>query len=191
MGAAWRMIAVVVVFALALGGIIYERMQLLDSGREVTLAIQPVDPTDFFRGDYVMLEYGNLSRMELAGASDWERARNGDPVYVALDVGPNGRAVPKSVHATLAKAREASPVVMRGTIVWAYGNRETDRATTMELRITYGIEAYFVPQGEGRALEQARNARRLEMLIAVGDDGEAAIKGLILDGKRAYVEGLF
>jgi uncharacterized membrane-anchored protein len=59
------------------------------------------------------------------------------------------------------------------------------------IRARYGIEAYFVPQGEGRALEAARNARTLEMLIAVGSDGEAAIKGLILDGKRAYVEGLF
>src|SRR6185503_14656203 len=112
MGAAWRMIAVVVVFALALGGIIYERMQLLNSGREVVLAVQPVDPTDFFRGDYVTLEYGGLSRMELTGASDWERAKNGDPVYVALDVGANGRATAKSVHATLAAAREASPIVM-------------------------------------------------------------------------------
>lgn len=190
MGAAWRMIAVVVVFALALGGIIYERVQLLNSGREVMLAVEPVDPTDFFRGDYVTLEYRGLSRIELQSAG-WEHVKNGDPVYVALDVAANGRATGKSIHPTLAEARAASPVVMRGKLVWAYATSPGDRATNVELRVIYGIEAYFVPQGEGRALEQARNARRLEMLIAVGDDGEAAIKGLILDGKRAYVEGLF
>jgi uncharacterized membrane-anchored protein len=191
MGAAWRMIGVVVVFALALGAIIFERVNLLNSGREIVLQVEPVDPRDFFRGDYVTLTYDGLTQIRVPGGSGWADANRGQPIYVALDVAPDGRAKPKSIHATLDAARAASPLVIRGKVGWAFSGRNEDDQPHTVMRASYGIEAYFVPQGEGRALEEARNARRLEMLIAVADDGEAAIKGLILDGKRAYVEGLF
>jgi hypothetical protein len=199
MGAAWRMIAVVVLFALALGAIIVQRVHLLNSGREIVLQVEPVDPRDFFRGDYVQLQY-DVSTF-LVPDDGPIPLRDGDTVYVALHVRPDGHAGFMSGHRILAEARAASPAVIRGRVdfVGPLPARDTDRgrvtfcgarSCTM-VRAKFGIESYFVPQGEGRALEQARNARRLEMLIALSDDGEAAIKGLILDGKRAYVEGLF
>jgi uncharacterized membrane-anchored protein len=191
MGAAWRMIAVVALFAVALGAIIFERVHMLNSGREVVLQVEPVDPRDFFRGDYVTLSYGGLTQIVVPETSDWAGVKGGQPVYVALAVAPDGRATAKSIHATLEAARKASPLVIRGQIDWTSSRQDGDKPRETVVRARYGIESYFVPEGEGRALEAARNARRLEMLIAVGDDGEAAIKGLILDGKRAYVEGLF
>jgi uncharacterized membrane-anchored protein len=191
MGAAWRMLAVVVVFVLALGAIIVQRAQLLESGREIVLAVEPVDPRDFFRGDYVTLTYRDLTMLEVAPTHEVAGMSEGDPVFVALAIDAAGHAAVKSVHATLAAARTASPVVLAGKVTWRFNRTNDEAHDTAVIRTRYGIEAYFVPEGEGRALEAARNARTLEMLIAVDDDGEAAIKGLILDGKRAYVEGIF
>jgi uncharacterized membrane-anchored protein len=191
MGAAWRMIGVVVVFGLALAAIIHERMQLLNNGREIVLQVEPVDPRDFFRGDYVILSYLDLTQLILPPGHEAADAKAGDTIYVALAVGVDGRATAKSVHRTFATARAASPMVLRGKVDWAFGRNGDREDEHIAVRTRYGIEAYFVPQGEGRALEHARNARKLEVLIAVCDDGEAAIKGLILDGKRAYIEGLF
>ena len=55
------------------------------------------------------------------------------------------------------------------------------------LRIAYGIESYFVPQGEGRAIETTDKAR-IEVVVAVSSSGEAAIKRLLIDGKAVYAE---
>jgi uncharacterized membrane-anchored protein len=191
MGAAWRMIAVVAAFALALGAIIVQRMQLLDSGREVVLAVEPVDPRDFFRGDFVTLTYQDLTTLDVPPNHAMAKVSTGDIIYVPLAPDASGHVKPKGVYPTLAAARAASPLVLRGKVMWRFNRTDEGKTDMVVIRARYGIESYFVPEGEGRALEAARNARTLQMLIAVADDGEAAIKGLILDGKRAYVEGLF
>jgi uncharacterized membrane-anchored protein len=55
----------------------------------------------------------------------------------------------------------------------------------------FGIESYFVPEGEGRRLEKLRNDNRLQVAARVTPDGEAAIAGLIIDGTLRYEEPLF
>ena len=49
----------------------------------------------------------------------------------------------------------------------------------------------IVPQGEGRAIEQARNEGKVAIVAAVAPDGRAAIKRLLLDGKPVYDEPWF
>ena len=56
--------------------------------------------------------------------------------------------------------------------------------------VEYGIEAYFVPEGEGRAIETTEKSR-LEIVAAVARSGDAAIKRLLLDGKMLYTEPLY
>ncbi len=53
--------------------------------------------------------------------------------------------------------------------------------------IAYGLESYFVPQGEGRRIETTPKAR-IEVVAAVAGDGTAAIKRLLIDGKLVYAE---
>ena len=44
--------------------------------------------------------------------------------------------------------------------------------------VAYGIDAFFVEQGRGRALEQAPEGKgRLEMEVALGKDGTAMLTG--------------
>jgi len=68
-------------------------------------------------------------------------------------------------------------------------SRWSDNWDTLFVR--YGLESFFVPQGEGRELEQARNQRKLSIVAAVAPSGRAAIKRLLLDGKPVYDEPMF
>jgi GDYXXLXY protein len=52
-------------------------------------------------------------------------------------------------------------------------------------------EQYFVPQGEGRRLEGLGREKKLAARIAVDSGGNAALKGLVIDGKLEYQELLF
>jgi hypothetical protein len=56
--------------------------------------------------------------------------------------------------------------------------------------VRYGIEQYFVPQGEGPRLEALACDKKLAALIAVDASGNAAIKGLLIDGHLQYEEPL-
>jgi hypothetical protein len=53
--------------------------------------------------------------------------------------------------------------------------------------VRYGLESYFVPQGEGKKIEQTRRAL-LEVVAAVAPSGQAAIKRLLIDGQPVYDE---
>jgi hypothetical protein len=57
--------------------------------------------------------------------------------------------------------------------------------------LNYGIERFFVPEGEGRELEKARDKQRITVVVAVTSAGRAAIKRLLLDGKPVYDEPTF
>jgi uncharacterized membrane-anchored protein len=64
------------------------------------------------------------------------------------------------------------------------------RDTPEQARVRYGIESFFVPEGTGRELETLVRDRKLSALIAVDADGNAGIKGLVVDGTRIYEEPL-
>ncbi len=65
------------------------------------------------------------------------------------------------------------------------GIRDCKLARTV--RVRYGLESYFVPQGEGRKIELMEKAR-LEVVAAVAPSGQAAIKRLLIDGVPVYDE---
>jgi uncharacterized membrane-anchored protein len=166
-----------------------DRVQILREGTEVTLQTQPVDPRDLFRGDYVTLSY-DISQVA-AGALKDQRAGGGNPiVYVKLAPDPNGIYHTISVHAE-AVAVQSPEVLIRGRVVYgAYCGPTRDRFCD-SLQIRYDLESYFLPEGEGRKLEQVRNQRKLIVVAAVAPSGRAAIKRLLVDGEAIYDEPWF
>ena len=56
--------------------------------------------------------------------------------------------------------------------------------------LRYGIERYFVAQGKGPKLEALARDKKLAALIAIDGRGNAAIKGILIDGRLAYAEPL-
>jgi uncharacterized membrane-anchored protein len=67
----------------------------------------------------------------------------------------------------------------------------TDRPQDVSgVGLHYGIESFFVPEGTGRELEKLVGDKKISAVIAVDEDGNAAIKGLMSEGQRIYEEPL-
>jgi uncharacterized membrane-anchored protein len=128
------------------------------------LKTRPVDPRDLFRGDYVILSY-DISRVN-TGIT--ENFKNGDKVYVALDIQKN-YAVAVGAYATPPQDK----LFIKGVVIQSGAN---------SLQVEYGIESYFVLEGKGTTLER-RNGKSLEAKVMVDKSGTAIIKELLLDGK--------
>jgi uncharacterized membrane-anchored protein len=165
---------------------IVDRIQILREGTEVTLQARPIDPRDLLRGDYVVLGY-DIS--QLPAGSLWNQPTARNPiVFVTLAPNRDGLYEAVSVHTDAVPV--ASPeVLIRGRVV--SGATCARRTFCDKLQVRYNLENYFVPQGEGRKLEQARNQRKLTVVAAVLPSGRAAIKRLLLDGEPIYQEPWF
>ena len=57
--------------------------------------------------------------------------------------------------------------------------------------VRYGIESYFIPEGEGRELERPAPGEEISILVAVDRFGNAGIKAVLINGQPRYVEKLF
>lgn len=179
----WAGLAIVLLFQTGvLGWMVVDRMRLLQSGREIVLKTEPVDPRSLFRGDYVILNYG-VSRVPRAAG---EAIENGDVRYVTLEEKVAGEWNVAAVGAIYPASVGPGEVVLRGQIVNTWPGDTSDEA-----QVQYGIESYFVPEGEGKVLEDKVRTSDLRVIVAVGDSGKAAIKGLVLDGNVRYDEPLF
>lgn len=173
-----------------LAAMIADRANILRNGKEVTLQTRPVDPRDFLRGDYVVLGY-DISRLK-AGALKGQPASSRHPVvYVKLAPNAAGTFEAVSVHA--APVAVTSPeVLISGHVRYGASCGDTRMPVFCDdLQIRYNLESYFVPQGEGKKLEDARNAGKVTVVAAVTPSGRAAIKRLLLDGQPVYDEPWF
>ena len=185
----WRTLAAMLVLVGALALVVESRAAILRSGTEVRLRTVPVDPRDLFRGDYVVLNYGISTISDAKGERAFQR---GDTIYVTLARGADGFA--QATGASMSRpAATGSDVVIAGRVVStnACGVNEAgefDCSTGRNrLRVGYGLESYFVPQGSGKAIETTDKAR-IEIVAAVSASGEAAIKRLLIDGKLVHAE---
>ena len=156
---------------LILMGMIALRAIPLVTGRTVLVRVQPVDPRDLLRGDYVTLSYAfsrvppdsveGLSSIERGRRSKWE----GRTVYVPLVPDSNG------VHWRAEKATVVKPA--RGPFL----KGQMERYGSLK----FGIESYYVQEGTGRVYEQAIRDRQLSAELAVTSSGQAALRGLRID----------
>jgi uncharacterized membrane-anchored protein len=192
----FRRIPPVVPFALAgliqialIALMVVDRMGILREGTEVLLLTRPVDPRDFLRGDYVRLAY-EMSSMDAGELKGQSSAGKGAAVFVKLAPKADGYYEAVSIHQDAVDVAGGEVLirghVTNGTYCGADRHSYCDR-----LQINYGLERYFVPEGEGREIESARNQGKVAVVAAVTGAGRAAIKRLIVDGKPVYDEPLF
>jgi uncharacterized membrane-anchored protein len=176
--------AVAVLQTAALAWIVYGRVSLLNHGREIVVEVIPVDPRDLFRGDYVIFGYPFSQTGEVDVP---DTIRQGDAVYVTLKSKGGDAWEMVNVDAAYPAAVAHGNVVLKGfaSQVW---KRDAAAKPTASLR--YGIESYFVPEGTGRKLEELVRDKKIAAVLAVGKAGDAAIKALMIDGKRVVEEPL-
>lgn len=172
-----------------LAWIIAGRAAILRDGQEVLLKVEPVDPRDLLRGDYVRLGYEirNVPVKLVANAPASEFVTEEGPVFVRLGRDPDGYWRVRS--AALGAPQGAAPageVDIRGTASggWTLG-------PDASISVTYGIERYYVPEGEGRAIETDMRERPFGIRAAIGGDGTAQIKALMDGDTMLYEEPLY
>ena len=131
------------------------------SGTEIALKTVPVDPRDVLRGDYVVLSY-DISTVERTNEDYW--FQDDQTVFVSIvEAGDDWRV--SSLH----RKPPREGLFLRGRV---------HSVEQQEYGIRYGIESFFVPEGEGREYEEARNRSRLWAIVSVGPGGVARLKRL-------------
>ncbi len=180
----WGFAAAFAVQAGLLGYMLVARASLLANGAEIRLPVIPVDPRDFLRGDYVILSYpmSTLKPADLAGDDDFGW---GDPVYVEL--AQHGETwEPVALH----RAKPENATSILGTVTNLSRPANCAEPACAILSADYNLEKFFVPEGEGRALETLRNDQRVEIDAVLSESGRAMLKRLRVDGEIKYEESL-
>lgn len=170
-----------------LGYMIEGRASILRSGTDVLLKTAPVDPRDLLRGDYVILSYdiSAISTTSVTGIrpQEGEVAR----LHVRLTPGADGFWIVSQASFEPLEAQAGSVVLLTQPITiygWEWENAGN-------LMVSYGIERFYVPEGEGKPIEDGRNEGRVSVAARVSEDGQAQIRALMLDGEPLYEEPLY
>ena len=147
-------------------GLIASKQHIIRTGKTVLLETVPVDPRDFLRGDYVILRY-KISTLDLQQIqSEKSNFGRGERIYVRLE--------PKERFWEATAVKTKRPVSDNGVYIKA----KVKYCYNKKLELNYGIESYFVPEGEGKDIEKNMrgNNSSVEVETLVDKGGNAIIK---------------
>ncbi len=145
-------------------------------GQHIIVRVQPVDPRDLFRGDYVILRYDFNSPQgsSVEGAPEPSYDYKSDSakmtdrvIYATLEPDSDGRHH-RAVRYSLEQPE--SGVFIKGLCSY-YSHARCE--------VRYGVEAYFVQEGAGLELEKERNQNNLSAELVVAPWGAAKLVRLI------------
>lgn len=153
---------VAVQIAVLAGWASYEHARLLTgAGMSILVRVEPVDPRDLLRGQYMQLGYEiSQPRRFTGGESAFD---DGQVVWAELH--PEGDFyVPHALHAERPSDVDPHAVIVLGRIESG--------------RIRYGVEDYYVPEGT-----PTPNWQDLTVRLRIGDDHVPRIEAVYLDGE--------
>lgn len=173
-----------------LSWIIAGRAAILRNGKEVLLKIEPVDPRDLLRGDYIILGY-EISRIPVKMIADIpadKLSSDDTSIVVRLKKGADGYWQPT--------------IAWFGKAPTSVGPDEADisghvaegwdlRAEGATIAPDYGIERFYVPEGQGMAIQNDMRVRPFGIRLAIAGDGTAQIKALVDGDKTLFEEPLY
>jgi uncharacterized membrane-anchored protein len=174
-------IALAIQLAVIFGMIVY-KMSVLRRGVEVNVGIEPVDPRDLLRGDYITFRYpvSNLDRTILRDPPVW----NGATVYVILE---RSGKLWTACSAQTTKPEGDDTLFLQGKV--AGGGLESGaaaaewgRSRSTRIHIVYGIEQYFIPEGKGEGLN-LRGSIQPFARVVVDRNGKAVLKQIYIDNR--------
>jgi uncharacterized membrane-anchored protein len=172
-----KLLIVVAIQALILGSVIAFKQYTVWTGETVLLRVQPVDPRDPFRGDYITVRY-EISDIDIPrGASDdWEYI--GESGYVELEEGRDGYWHAVGLHDTRTRSRPDTVLIKA---------RVDSRSFGESLRLRFGIEDVFIPEGSGDQLPWGRD-HIIAVKVKVDRFGNAVAQGFHVDGEPFHFE---
>lgn len=147
-------------------------------GKQIELAIRPVDPRSLFRGHYARLDYdiGSIP-YELFADGRSHKLRNGEVIYISLE---------KSGNVWVAKG---AFIKKPKTGIFIRGRIQNRRFTRGSSTVKYGIEAYFAPPEKAKDIEKALRRTQQARIDGSSPETPAAIAKVMLapNGKAALL----
>jgi uncharacterized membrane-anchored protein len=142
-------------------------------GQEIRIQTAPIDPRDPLYGDHVVLNY-QISELK---SSLWKESGKlpnpGETVYVLLKrISPDADGIYEAagVYARKPVTTQAE-AVLKARMAYSY---DYDNIFHLE----YGLEAYYVPENTGKALEEKAHAGVMLATVKVAPWGRAVLTGL-------------
>jgi uncharacterized membrane-anchored protein len=173
-----------------LSWIIAGRAAILRDGRQVLLKVEPVDPRDLLRGDYILLGY-EISRIPvklIANIPAGKFTSDDTSIVVRLKQGADGYWQPITAWFGQAPTPAASDEAdLVGHVADGWDLR--DEAAT--IAPDYGIERFYLPEGEGMAIQNDMRVRPFGIRVALAANGTAQIKALMDGDKTLFEEPLY
>lgn len=190
--------------SLAIIAMVAGKVNILATGEQIILRAAPVDPRSLFRGDFVRLRYEITRLGDDRVVFNTDDFRAGQTVYVRLEpdeeawsaVSVHGARPVQSpdykiIRGRIASSRMEEFLPARMGLDGKWIQREKRDKPVRMLTIYYGIEAYFVPEGTGGALERPEDDQKVSIRVALDKTGKAAISGVLLDGELIHEESLY
>lgn len=147
----------------------------LATGQVVTLQAMPVDPYDVFRGEFAHLQYAGLSRTQTNGYFTAEQ-----DVYVVLKHDPKKGWRPMRFCGHKPAVQDGQ-VVLKGKVLTSDFDSESKKS---DISVEYGLERLYLPEGKSAQVE--REAKDLQVDVAIGVDGDSCIKSARLHKATIY-----
>lgn len=157
---------------MALIFMIIKQENIITKGEKVILKCEPVDPRSLFSGDYVILNYTISSidpgSVNIHGDNNFKKH---DYVFVGLKKNQDsGIYQAAALSRNMDDLKENYSTVIKGRVENSWNL----------INIAYGVESYFVPQGEGLVIE--KDMENVTVEVSVTEKGESAITRLFMSG---------
>lgn len=173
-----------------LSWIIAGRAAILRNGKEVLLKVEPIDPRDLLRGDYIFLGYeiSGIPVKLIANIPVGKFSTDDTSIVVRLKKGAEGYWQPTTAWFGQEQAPAAPDEVdIVGHVAEGWDLRESGAT----IRPDYGIERFYLPEGEGMAIQNDMRVRPFGIRAAIAADGTAQIKALMDGDKTLFEEPLY
>ncbi len=194
-----RILIVAALCALGLIGLVVRETMARASGTEVLLAMEAVDPRSLLSGHYVIVALSeNLpDGAQCPPGADGETflptplaSTHAGESWVALKQRGRahtlaGAAVSRQQALTLGQIVVRGTASCTGPIVATEGSDLRPGAT----RLNLGIDRFHINQTDAERIEtmlrtRTQGEQRILAVVSIGEDGQARLKGLVVDNER-------
>jgi uncharacterized membrane-anchored protein len=186
-----RIAVTAVLLTLALIGLVVREGLARDAGQEAVLAINAYDPRSPLSGHYAAFQVQDAlpagspcpPGVSAAGGLPFQRER---VAWVALKREGDRHRV-AGAAATRQEARALGELTVRGIATCGPGFVQRDTPQGPIVRLDVGVDRFHADQKQAEAIERAVRSSRAApafVVVSIGRDGKARLKGIVVGGKR-------
>ncbi len=153
---------------------VYEREKILESGKTFKFQLEPIDPSDPFRGKYITLDFAN----DTANVSVFQALQSNEQIYVKLSENEKGFAV---IDTCVKEQPTETPNYVKAEVDYLI-----DKESNM-IRVEYPFNRFYVEESKAAEAEKAYDeARRASTnstyaVVKVGN-GIGIVKNVMVNG---------